>query len=150
MGNLQGPEEGGRNSLSTIIFNHLVVYIGNQSPTTRARRRLPCPTTTSHHHSNRFPFPLEIFRRYFCIIPRGSRCASQCIDCREKGGNRSLFIREMKTLFCQHKKNCIHLRKNATENAQSTAIGQLTFFSEHYILALGIILCSMYQLLYRI
>lgn len=27
MGNLQGPEEGGRNSLSTIIFNHLVVYI---------------------------------------------------------------------------------------------------------------------------
>ena len=61
MGNLQGPEEGGRNSLSTIIFNHLVVYIGNQSPTTRARRRLPSPTTTSHHHSNRFPFPLEIF-----------------------------------------------------------------------------------------
>ena len=50
-----------------------------------------------------------------------------------------LFIREMKTLFCQHKKNCIHLRKNATENAQSTAIGQLTFFSEHYILALGVL-----------
>ena len=59
MGNLQGPEEGGRNSLSTIIFNHLVVYIGNQSPTTRARRPAclpPPPPVTTIPIGFRFPW----------------------------------------------------------------------------------------------
>ena len=68
--------------------------------------------------------------------PTWSRCASQCIDCREKGGNLSITTtiisfssseirlsreRKMKTLFCQHEKNCIHLRKNALEEKQSSS-----------------------------